>query len=107
MARYPRPKSSMSGKPTRSSLHPEGFPTFAETVEGLSRGLAGLGVHLAGAAVGMADNLIGQLLHIKKSAREGDEEADKAYEEALVMLRNSQSSTAEELLRNLGEQLQE
>lgn len=103
MVHRPRPKSSMPKKSTRSSLHPHGAPTFSETIEGLGKGLANLGAHLAGAAAGMAGNLIGDLSNLKKSAAEGDDEADKAYQEALEMLRGSESSIAAELLAELGE----
>ncbi|MEM5786634.1 MAG: MucR family transcriptional regulator [Syntrophobacteraceae bacterium] len=107
MPDYPRPKSSMPKKPTKSSLHPHGPPGFSETVEGLKRNLAKLGTHLAGAAMGMAGNLTSALQNLKKSAGEGDENSERAYEEALSMLRSSGSSTADSLLRDLGEELGE
>ncbi len=107
MPNYPRPKSSMPKKPDKSSLHPHGFPTFAETVEGLKQGLSQLGSHLIGAGAGIVGNLIGPLTNMKKSAQEGDEDAEMAYEEALAMLRSSGSSAAESMLRDLGEALGE
>jgi hypothetical protein len=103
MPNYPRPRSSVPKGRPRSSLHPDGAPGFIETIEGLKRGLANLGTHLAGAAVGIAGNLIGPLLDLKQSAGQGDEDAEKAYEEALAMLRESGSSSADSLLRDLGE----
>ncbi|MFP5212573.1 MAG: MucR family transcriptional regulator [Acidobacteriota bacterium] len=106
MANYPRPKSSIPKKPPRSSLHPHGAPTFAETIAGLKDGLLNLGSHLVGAGAGIAGNLIGGLANLKKSAKEGEEDAEQAYEEALAMLRGSGSSMAESLLRELGEDIE-
>ncbi len=107
MHNYPRPKSSMPKKPTRSSLHPHGAPSFSETLEGLKRGLANLGAHLAGAGAGIAGNLIGGLMNLKNSAKEGNEEAEEAYLEALSLLRNSGSDFADSLLKDLGEETEE
>lgn len=107
MPNYPPPKSSMPKKSTKSSLHPHGAPGFSETIEGLKRGLTKLGTHLVGAGAGIVGNLIGPLTNLRKSAREGDEDAEKAYLEALEMLRSSGSSTAETILRDLGEELGE
>jgi hypothetical protein len=101
MPNHPRPSSSMPPKPTRSSLHPEGFPTFAETLEGLKQGLTNLGAHLVGTTAEIAGNLVGSLTNMKKSAEAGDEEAEQAYEEALAMLRGSGSSMADSLLKEL------
>jgi hypothetical protein len=103
MPNYPRPKSSIPAKGPRSSLHPNGAPGFSETMEGLKRGLLNLSGHLVGAGAGIVGNLIGGLTELKKSAQEGDEEAERAYQDALAMLRGSGSSTAEDLLRELGE----
>jgi hypothetical protein len=44
---------------------------------------------------------------MKKSAEEGDEDAEKAYQEALEMLRGSDSSMSADLLRELGESIGE
>ena len=104
MPNYPRPKSSVPKKHPRSSLHPNGAPGFSETVAGLKQGLLNLGSHLVGAGAGIVGNLIGSLTNLKKSGQEGDEEAERAYQEALAMLRGSGSSTADTLLRELGEQ---
>lgn len=104
MPNYPRPKSSMGKKPTKSSLHPHGFPSFSETMEGLKEGLMNLGAHLVGAGAGLVGNLVGSLTNLKKSAQEGDEDAEKAYQEALAMLRGSGTSSAESILRDLGEE---
>ena len=104
MPNYPRPKSSLPTKSSRSSLHPNGAPGFLETVEGLKQGLANLGSHLAGAGAGIVGNLISPLMNLGKSAKQGDEEAEQAYQEALAMLRGSGSPTAHSLLKELGEQ---
>jgi len=95
----------MSKKPDKSSLHPHGFPSFSETLTGLQEGLTKLGINLVGAGAGIVGNLIGSLANLRKSAQQGDEDAENAYLEAIAMLRNSGSSTAETILRDLGEEL--
>lgn len=107
MPNYPRPKSSMTPKPAKSSLHPHGFPTFSETIAGLKDGLTKLGINLVGAGAGIVGNLVGSLANLRQSANEGDEDAEAAYLEAIEMLRRSGSSTADTILRDLGEELGE
>lgn len=107
MPNYSRPKSSVPQRGPRSSLNPNGAPGFTETLAGLKKGLLNLGSHLAGAGAGMVGNLISPLTNLKKSAQEGDEESERAYQEALEMLRGSGSSSADSLLSQLGEQLDE
>lgn len=107
MPNYASPKSSVPKKGPKSSLHPNGAPGFTETLAGLKGGLANLGSHLVGAAAGMVGNLISPLTNLRKSAEEGDEESERAYQDALAMLRGSGSEIADTLLKELGEQPEE
>ncbi|MBI5445599.1 MAG: hypothetical protein HY900_30835 [Deltaproteobacteria bacterium] len=77
---------------------------LVKTLEGLRSGFARLGMRLAGAGAGILGNLLGPLGALRSSAQGGDEEAERLYQEALTLLRSSGSDTADELLRELGEE---
>jgi hypothetical protein len=103
MPRVPRPKSSVPKARPPSTVPPSRAAGLSETLAGLKAALAKLGAGLVGATAGMLGNLVGPLGSLRDSAAEGDPEAEKAYEEAIAMLRNSESSGAQELLKEMEE----